>query len=332
MSLRYEEAEQKLRIVVAGGAGFIGSHLCGRLLEQGHEVIAVDSLVTGSRRNVEELSRHPRFSLIERDVTRGVVDAVRKRAHRVYNLASPAGVTSYQRDPIHTSLTNVVGTHSCLKLAERWGARCLLASTGDVYGDPEVHPQPETYRGNVSTIGPRACYEESKRCAESLLMDFRRTKGLPIRVARLFNVYGPNMAINGGKVVSNFVVQALRNEELTVYGDGRQTRSLCYVDDIVEGLMGLMERSSMSGPMNLGNPEELSVLEIAERVIAEVGRGKIVRKPLPQDDPRRRKPDIRLAERAFGFRPTVPFKVGLTKTIGYFERILKEESSIASTG
>jgi UDP-glucuronate decarboxylase len=333
MSLRFHEETPKLRVVVAGGSGFIGSHLCRRLLDYGHEVIAVDSLVTGARKNVADLLQNPRFSLVERDILRGIVDAVRKRAHRVYNLACPASPQHYQRDPIHTTLTNVLGTHSCLKLAERWGARCLLASTSEVYGDPEVHPQPESYRGNVSSIGPRACYDEGKRCAESLLMDFRRTKGLPIRLARLFNTYGPNMAINDGRVVSNFIVQALRNENLTVYGDGSQTRSLCYVDDMIDGLVGLMEQSPVSGPMNLGNPEELSVLEIAERVIAEVGRGKIVRRPLPEDDPKRRKPDIRMAEKAFGFRPKVPFKVGLRATIDYFDRQLSNaESSLASAG
>ena len=332
MTVRAEEESVKLRVVVAGGAGFIGSHLCHRLIGQGHEVIAVDSLVTGSRRNLGELLAHPRFTLVERDVLRGIVDAVRKRAQRVYNLACPSSPAQYQRDPIHTTLTNVVGTHSCLKLAERWGARCLLASAGEVYGDPEVHPQAESYRGNVSSIGPRAGYAEGKRCAESLLMDFRRTKGLPIRLARLFNTYGPNMAVNDGRMLSNFVVQALRNENLTVYGDGTQTRSLCYVDDMVDGLIGLMERSPSSGPLNLGNPEELSVREIAELVIAQVGRGKIVHRPLPEDDPRRRKPDIRLAERAFGFRPQVPFKLGLRATIDYFDRLLSADHSLLSAG
>src|SRR5688500_2709081 len=236
MTVRFEEEGVKLRIVVAGGAGFIGSHLCQRLIDQGHEVIAVDNLVTGSRRNLGDLLSHPRFTLVERDVLWGIVDAVRKRAHRVYNLACPGGPSHSQRDPIHTTLTNVVGTHSCLKLAERWGARCLLASTSGVYGDPERHPQPESYRGNVSSVGSRACDDEGKRCAESFMMDFRRTKGLPIRVARLFNTYGPNMAMNDGRMLSNFVVQALRNEALTVYGDGSQTRSMCYVDDMVDGL------------------------------------------------------------------------------------------------
>lgn len=262
---------------------------------------------------------------------RGIVDAVRKRAHRIYNLASPASLGQYQRDPINTTLTNVMGTYSCLKLAERWGARCLLASSSAVYGNPEVHPQPESYHGGVSPIGPRACYVEGKRCAESLLMDFRRVKGLPIRLARIFNTYGPKMGINDGRVVSTFVVQALRNENLTVNGDGSQTRSLCYVDDLVDGLVGLMERSPVSGPLNLGSPEELSVLEIAERVIAEVGRGRIVRRPLPEDDPRRKKPDIRAAERAFGFRPKVPFKVGLRATIDYFEGVLRQEGSASSS-
>jgi UDP-glucuronate decarboxylase len=327
-----DERPGGLRIVVAGGAGFIGSHLCRKLLAEGHEVVAIDSLSTGSRRNVEELLVRPGFSLIERDVVRGIADAIKGRVDRIYNLACPASPVHYQRDPIHTTLTSVLGTVSCLKLAERWGARCLLASTSEVYGDPEVHPQTEDYRGNVSSIGPRSCYDEGKRCAESLLMDFRRTKGVSVRLARIFNTYGPNMAVDDGRVVSNFVVQALRNESLAVYGDGSQTRSLCYVDDLVDGLIGLMERSPVPGPLNLGNPEELTVLEIAERVIAHVGRGRIVWRPLPEDDPRRRKPDIRAAQNAFGFRPRVSFAEGLRSTVDYFERRLASDEALRSTG
>src|SRR5690606_28328565 len=285
--------------------------------------IALDSLITGSRENVRELLGSPRFTLIERDAVRGFTEVVRGRIDRVYNLACPASPVHYQMDPIHTTLTSVLGTLNCLRLAERWGARCLLTSTSEVYGDPEVHPQREDYRGNVSSTGPRACYDEGKRCAESLVMDYRRTRGVSVRIARIFNTYGPNMAVDDGRVVSNFIVQALRGEPLTVYGDGSQTRSLCYVDDLVEGLIGLMERSPVPGPINLGNPEELSVLEIAERVIAAVGRGRIVRRPKPEDDPRRRKPDIGAAERAFGFQPRVPFDEGLRATVAYFERKLK---------
>lgn len=330
MTTELEGESTTLRVVVAGGAGFIGSHLCRRLLDQGHEVIVVDSLVTGSRENVTELLANPKFTLVEQDVMR-IADRIR-RIDRVYNLACPASPVHYQRDPVHTTLTNVLGTYSCLRLAERWDARCLLASTSEVYGDPEVHPQPESYRGNVSSTGPRSCYDEGKRCAESLLMDYRRSRGVSVRLARIFNTYGPRMAIDDGRVVSNFIVQALRGESLTVYGDGSQTRSLCYVDDLVEGLLGLMERSPVPGPINLGNPEELTVLEIAERVIAMVGRGRIVRRPLPEDDPRRRKPDIQAAERAFGFRPRVAFEQGLRATVEYFERKLKEQSSLRSTG
>jgi len=320
---RERESDAELRILVAGGAGFIGSHLCRRLHAEGHDVIALDSLITGSRENVRELLGSPRFTLIERDAVRGFTEVVRGRIDRVYNLACPASPVHYQMDPIHTTLTSVLGTLNCLRLAERWGARCLLTSTSEVYGDPEVHPQREDYRGNVSSTGPRACYDEGKRCAESLVMDYRRTRGVSVRIARIFNTYGPNMAVDDGRVVSNFIVQALRGEPLTVYGDGSQTRSLCYVDDLVEGLIGLMERSPVPGPINLGNPEELSVLEIAERVIAAVGRGRIVRRPKPEDDPRRRKPDIGAAERAFGFQPRVPFDEGLRATVAYFERKLK---------
>jgi UDP-glucuronate decarboxylase len=308
-----------LRIVVTGGAGFIGSHLCRRLLDQGHEVIAVDNLSTGSRENVRDLLQRERFELFERDVVEGFADAIHGPINRIYNLACPASPPHYQRDPVHTTLTSVVGVHRCLGLAERSKARLLQASTSEVYGDPELHPQREDYRGSVSSIGPRACYDEGKRCAESLVMDYRRTRGVSVRLARIFNTYGPGMAVDDGRVVSNFIVQALRGDALTIYGDGNQTRSLCYVDDLVSGLIGLMEQSSLPGPVNLGNPEERTVLDLAERVIAAIGRGRIVRRPLPIDDPRRRRPDISLAEKVFGFRPTVPFEIGLGRTICYFQ-------------
>ena len=332
MTEQLQSDAAKLRIVVTGGAGFIGSHLCRRLLTQGHEVIAIDSFITGSRDNVEELASYPAFSLRERDIVRGVADVVSGRVDRVYNLACPASPPAYQRDPIHTTLTNVVGTHSALRLAERWGARFLQASTSEVYGDPDVHPQPEDYRGNVSITGPRSCYDEGKRCAESLVMDYRRMRALPVRIARLFNTYGPNMAADDGRVISNFIVQALRGEALTVYGDGTQTRSLCYVDDTVEGLLALMECSSAPGPVNLGNPEELSILEIAERVIAVVGGGRIVRRALPEDDPKRRRPSIELAQRTLGFRPKVSFEEGLRATVAYFEQKLRAAETLLSTG
>jgi UDP-glucuronate decarboxylase len=332
MTSAQQEETKSLKVLVTGGAGFIGSHLCRRLLDEGHEVIAVDNFMTGSRENVEELLPNMRFQLIERDVVRGLLDVVRRPIDRIYNLACPASPRHYQRDPVHTTLTNVVGAYSCLRLAERWGARCLLASTSEVYGDPDVHPQREDYRGNVSSIGPRACYDEGKRCAESLMMDYRRTRSLPVRVARIFNTYGPRMALDDGRVISNFIVQALRGEALTVYGDGSQTRSLCYVDDLVDGLIGLMERSPVPGPLNLGNPEEYSVLEIAERVIAQIGKGRIVRRPLPEDDPRRRRPDISAAQRAFGFKPRVSFEEGLKATIAYFEAKVRTQQALLSTG
>ncbi len=317
-----EKTSDPLRIVVTGGAGFIGCHLCRRLLELGHEVIAVDSLLTGSRDNLCGVLANPRFSLAERDIVLGFADLVRGRIDRIYNLACAASPAHYQRDPVHTTLSSVLGVHRCLKLAELCGARLLQASTSEVYGDPELHPQREDYRGSVSCTGPRACYDEGKRCAESLVMDFRRGRSTQVRIARIFNTYGPNMAVDDGRVVSNFIVQALRGEPLTVYGDGHQTRSLCYVSDLVDGLIGLMEQSVTPGPVNLGNPEERSVLAIAELVIAAVGRGRIVRKPLPADDPRRRKPDIGLAQRAFAFEPQVSLEHGLSATIDYFENKL----------
>lgn len=327
MSLDPAHEQTSLRVLVTGGAGFIGSHLCRRLLGMGHEVVAVDNLLTGSRENVTDLLLQPRFTLIERDVVRGLSDLGRLRIDRVFSLACPASPPQYQKDPVHTTLTSVLGTVNCLRLAVPWGARFLLASTSEVYGDPECHPQTEAYRGNVSSTGPRACYDEGKRCAESLSMDFHRTRGVPVRIARIFNTYGPQMAVNDGRVVSTFVVQALRNEPLTVYGDGSHTRSLCYVDDMVEGLWGLMERPGVGGPVNLGNPEELSVLEIAERTIAMVGGGRIVHRPLPEDDPTRRRPDISVAKRLFGFAPKVTFDEGLRATVAYFERKLARSGS-----
>lgn len=310
---------RSVRVLVTGGAGFLGSNLCRRLLAEGHQVVALDNYRTGSAENTRDLLPNPRFRVIEHDVSKPFDVA----ADRVYNLACAASPPRYQEDPIHTTLTSVTGIYHALSCAERHGARLLQASTSEVYGDPEVHPQREDYCGRVSPIGPRACYDEGKRCAESLAMDFHRARRAEVRIARIFNTYGPGMAVDDGRVVSNFVTQALRGEPLTIYGDGAQTRSLCYVDDMIEGLVRLMEVEGESGPINLGNPRELTVLEIAERVIALVGRGRIVRRPLPKDDPRRRRPDIDLARRVLGFEPQTPFEEGLVPTVRYFERRLR---------
>jgi UDP-glucuronate decarboxylase len=308
---------KRQRVLVTGGAGFVGSHLCERLLDNGHEVIALDSLLTGSWSNVAHLRANPRFRTMEHDVTRPfdvVVD-------RIYNLACAASPVHYQADPVHTTLTSVLGALHCLKLAQKHGARVFQASTSEVYGDPEVHPQPETYRGNVNPIGIRACYDEGKRCAESLMMDFHRTEGVEVRIARIFNTYGPRMSEHDGRVVSNFVVQALRGEDLTVYGDGSQTRSFCYVDDLVDGILALMEHPHVTGPINLGNPSEFTVLELAEEVLQLTGSSsRIVRRPLPDDDPKVRKPIIDRAQKLLGFEPKVSLSDGLRATIEYFRR------------
>ncbi|MGK4000259.1 UDP-glucuronic acid decarboxylase family protein [Sorangium sp. So ce1024] len=308
-----------LRILVTGGAGFVGSHLCDRLIREGHEVVALDDLSTGSRANVAHLLSHRRFRLLEHDATQPYAVEV----DRIYNLASPASPPHYQRDPVRTTMVNVVGTYNALTLAEGCGARVFQASTSEVYGDPEVHPQPESYRGAVSPIGIRSCYDEGKRCAESLVMDFHRRRGVEVRLARIFNTYGPRMALDDGRVVSNFIVQALRGEDLTVYGAGSQTRSFCYVDDLIEGIMKLMEHPTEVGPVNLGNPEEFTVLELAEEVLRLTGsRSRIVFRPLPQDDPRQRRPVIDHAKRVLGFEPKVPLRVGLRRTIEGFRSAL----------
>jgi UDP-glucuronate decarboxylase len=304
-----------MRALVTGGAGFLGSHLCDRLLGEGHEVVALDDLSTGSLANVAHLAAHRRFRLVEHDVQRPYHFEV----DRIYNLASPASPPHYQRDPIRTTLTNVLGALHALELAHRTGARVLQASTSEVYGDPEVHPQPESYRGCVNPIGVRACYDEGKRCAESLAMDYARTRGVPIRIARIFNTYGPRMAPDDGRVVSNFVVQALRGQDLTVYGDGSQTRSFCYVDDLVDGLVRLMEHPGETGPVNLGNPAEMTVLELAREVQRLTGgKSRIIFRPLPKDDPRQRKPVIDRARSVLGFAPQVSLRDGLAATIESF--------------
>jgi UDP-glucuronate decarboxylase len=307
------------RVLVLGGAGFLGSHLCERLLARGAQVVAVDNLQTGSLANVAHLKKSPRFCFVEHDV----VEPVQLSGDLVFNLACPASPRHYQADPIKTTLTSVLGTLHALELGRRCGARVLLASTSEVYGDPEVHPQPEWYRGAVSTTGPRACYDEGKRCAESLMMDFARTYGTDVRIARIFNTYGPRMDPADGRIVSNFVVQALEGRPLTVYGDGSQTRSFCYVTDMVDGILRLADHPSVSGPVNLGNPVEFSVLELAHLVRELSGRRvPIVHRPLPVDDPKMRKPVIDLAARVLGFAPKVPLREGLQRTIAWFASVV----------
>jgi len=304
-----------MRILVTGGAGFVGSHLCDRLIAEGHDVTVLDNLYTGSRDNVAHLEGNPHFRLVHHDVTQPYHYLV----DRIYNLACPASPVHYQRDPIHTMLTSVVGTLHGLRLAQEVGARFFQASTSEVYGDPDVHPQPESYWGHVNPNGPRACYDEGKRAAETLCMDFHRQHNVQVRVARIFNTYGPRMQEGDGRVVSNFIVQALRGEQLTVYGDGSQTRSFCYVDELVDGFVRLMEHPTETGPVNLGNPIEFTMIELAELIGEVLGKPvDLVKKPLPQDDPRQRRPDISRAHATLGFDPKVPLREGLERTIAYF--------------
>lgn len=304
-----------MRILVTGGAGFIGSHLCERLLGDGHEVICLDNFFTGNKRNVAALLSNPSFEVIRHDITEPILLEV----DRIYNLACPASPIHYQYNPVKTIKTSVLGTINMLGLAKRVRARILQASTSEVYGDPRVHPQPEEYWGNVNPIGIRSCYDEGKRVAETLMMDYHRQNGVDIRIVRIFNTYGPRMAVNDGRVVSNFIVQALRGEDLTVYGDGGQTRSFCYVDDLVDGLVRMMECEGFSGPVNLGNPAETTILEFARRITALAGsQTKIVFNPLPADDPKQRQPDIRLAQERLGWEPKVELDTGLKSTIDYF--------------
>lgn len=312
------------RILVTGGAGFLGSHLCDRLLEQGHEVLCVDNFYTGTRYNVHHLISHPRFELMRHDVCFPLYVEV----DEIYNLACPASPVHYQFDPVQTTKTAVHGAINMLGLAKRVKAKVLQASTSEVYGDPSEHPQPETYWGNVNPIGPRACYDEGKRCAETLFFDYHRQHKVRIKVARIFNTYGPRMHPNDGRVVSNFIVQALKNEDITLYGDGAQTRSFCYVDDLVDGLMRLMATADdVTGPINIGNPVEFTIRELAETVIDLTGSAsQLVLKPLPADDPRQRQPDITLATRNLGWRPRIQLRDGLARTIAYFERLLMSSS------
>jgi len=307
-----------MRILVTGGAGFIGSHLCDRLLADGHEVICLDNFYTGSKKNVAHLRDNPRFELIRHDI----VEPLLVEVDRIYNLACPASPVHYQSNPVKTIKTNVVGTLNMLGLAKRVGARILQASTSEVYGDPDVHPQPESYWGNVNPIGPRANYDEGKRVAETLMVSYQRQNNVDIRIVRIFNTYGPRMAPNDGRVVSNFIVQSLRGEPLTVYGDGSQTRSFCYVSDLVEGMVTMMETDGFHGPVNLGNPEEYRVDDLA-RWIAELtgSKSSLEFRPLPEDDPRQRRPDISLARERLGWSPTVRVEEGLRRTIDYFRSV-----------
>jgi UDP-glucuronate decarboxylase len=316
------------RVLITGGAGFIGSHMCDRLLERGDEVLCVDNFFTGTRRNVHHLLSHPRFELTRHDICFPLYVEV----DRIFNLACPASPIHYQFDPVQTTKVSVVGSINMLGLAKRVKAKILQASTSEVYGDPAVHPQQESYWGNVNPIGPRSCYDEGKRCAETLFFDYRRQHKLPIKVARIFNTYGPGMHPADGRVVSNFVIQALRNEDITVYGEGQQTRSFCYVDDLVEGLLRLMETpDSVTGPVNLGNPVEFTIRQLAEQVIELTGSSsKIVFHPLPQDDPKQRRPDIGLAQSLLAWQPKVQLRDGLKKTIAYFDKLLREEKPVTS--
>ena len=306
-----------MRILITGGAGFLGSHLCDRLIAQGHDVLCLDNFFTGRKKNIEHLLGYPRFELIRHDV----IDPFKFEVDRIYNLACPASPPHYQYNPIKTTKTSVMGAINCLGLAKRVKARVFQASTSEVYGDTTVHPQPESYWGNVNPIGRRSCYDEGKRCAETLFFDYHRENGVDIRVVRIFNTYGPRMNPDDGRVVSNFIVQSLRGEDITVYGDGSQTRSFCYVDDLIEGFLRLMEQEKTVGPVNIGNPGEFTMLELAELVLKKVGgKSKIVHQDLPADDPRQRQPDISLAKKYLEWQPAVPLEQGIEKTIDYFRK------------
>jgi UDP-glucuronate decarboxylase len=311
------------RLLVTGGAGFLGSHLCEQLLLAGGDVLCVDNFFTGSRKNIEHLLDHKHFELTRHDVTFHLYVEV----DEIYNLACPASPIHYQRDPVQTTKTSVHGAINMLGLAKRVKAKILQASTSEVYGDPNVHPQHEEYWGHVNPTGPRSCYDEGKRCAETLFFDYWRQHNLRIKVARIFNTYGPRMHPNDGRVVSNFIIQALLDKDLTVYGDGTQTRSFCYVDDLVDGLMKLMAtKDPITGPINIGNPGEFSMLQLARTIIEMVGsRSRIVHRPLPENDPRQRRPDISRAQELLSWAPRTPLKEGLTRTIAYFEDLLSQE-------
>ncbi|MEJ6672787.1 MAG: SDR family oxidoreductase [Alphaproteobacteria bacterium] len=308
------------RILVTGGAGFLGSHLCRLLLQDNNDVLCVDNYFTGNKQNISDLTAHPNFEVIRHDVTFPLYLEV----DQIYNLACPASPIHYQYDPVQTTKTSVHGAINMLGLAKRVNARILQASTSEVYGDPEVHPQTEDYWGRVNPIGVRACYDEGKRCAETLFFDYHRQHNVDIKVVRIFNTYGPNMNPDDGRVVSNFIVQALKGDDITIYGDGLQTRSFCYVDDLLSGMTGMMNsRDGFTGPVNIGNPKEFTMLELAEEVLKQVGgRSKLVHLALPQDDPKQRKPDISLAQSELGWQPSIGLADGLVDTIAYFEKVL----------
>jgi len=308
------------RILVTGGAGFLGSHLCERLLSEGNEVLCVDNYFTGRKDNIAHLMGNPHFEMMRHDVTFPLYVEV----DQIFNLACPASPVHYQYDPVQTTKTSVIGAINMLGLAKRVGAKIMQASTSEVYGDPTVHPQTEDYRGNVNPLGPRACYDEGKRCAETLFFDYHRQHRTQIKVVRIFNTYGPRMHPNDGRVVSNFIVQALQNQDITLYGDGSQTRAFCFVSDLIEGFVRIMDTGpDVTGPINIGNPHEIPVSELAERVIRLTGSSsRIVHRPLPQDDPLQRCPDITMAGNVLGWKPTVPLEEGLGKTIAYFRQLL----------
>ena len=306
----------KMRIVVTGGAGFLGSHLCELLLNDGHDVICLDNFFTGSKSNILHLLDNRRFELVRHDV----IEPILLEINRIYNLACPASPVHYQYNPVKTTKTSVMGTINMLGLAKRVGATILQASTSEVYGDPEVHPQREDYWGHVNCIGPRSCYDEGKRVAETLMMDYRKQNNVDIRIVRIFNTYGPRMAENDGRVVSNFITQALKGKDITIYGEGTQTRSFCYVDDLVDGIVKMMGAEGFAGPVNLGNPAEFTMIELAEKILEITGsKSKLVFKPLPMDDPAQRQPDISLAREKLEWEPKIDLETGLVKTIDYFE-------------
>ena len=311
---------RKNRVLVTGGAGFVGSHLCDRLIKDGNDVICLDNLFTGSKDNIRHLLSNPYFEFIRHDVT----EPIYVECDQIYNLACPASPKWYQRDPIYTEKTSILGALNTLGLAKRTGARILQTSTSEVYGDPSINPQPETYRGNVNTIGPRSCYDEGKRAAETFFFDYHRQHNVDIKVIRIFNTYGPRMDIGDGRVVSNFIVQALKGEDITIYGDGSQTRSFQYIDDLIEGMVRMMNsRTGFTGPVNIGNPGEFTIKQLAEIVVEMIGSSsKIVYEDLPVDDPTQRKPDISLAKKELDWEPSIPLKQGLEKTIEYFKQVI----------
>ena len=308
------------RILITGGAGFLGSHLCDSLIGEGNEILCLDNFFTGSKDNITHLLKNPHFELIRHDI----INPILLEADQIFNLACPASPVHYQYNPIKTIKTNVMGTINTLGMAKRLNVKILQASTSEVYGDPDVHPQREEYWGRVNPIGPRSCYDEGKRAAECLMMDYHRQNNVKVKICRIFNTYGPRMAVNDGRVVSNFIIQALRGQDITVYGDGSQTRSFCYVNDMIAGLIMMMDSvDSFTGPVNIGNPEEFSILALAEAIISKTGKqSKIVFKPLPQDDPLQRKPDISLAREMLGWQPRISLDEGLERTIAYFRKVV----------